>query len=309
MISVVIPLYNAECYIEKALESALVQDEVTEIIIVDDGSTDSSLEVAKQFIKPYKHITLYQHKGSANLGRSHTRNLGIKMANNEYIAFLDSDDYYLPGRFKQDADVFKDKTVDGVYNAIGVHFYREATDFEKDTLKLTTLSEALAPEKLFDELLYFRKGHFSLDGLTVKKIALEGIGFFDEELAVGEDIQLILKLSLLYSLVSGQLDKPVCLRGVHDNNIFNKKDVYKNYRIKSYERLLTWAIENSISKRRIDSIFKYMWSLKYLEESQIIDLTLFWLKVSLRNPTLFFSKLSIKYFPLIRLRKRLFKLH
>ena len=92
-ISVIIPVYNAEKYLNKTLESTLKQSlKDIEVICVDDGSTDSSVEIIQSFIKKDDRVKLIrqnnQHAGSA-------RNTGLKEAQGEYIHFMDADDYVL----------------------------------------------------------------------------------------------------------------------------------------------------------------------------------------------------------------------
>ena len=87
-------------------------------------------------------------------------------------------------RFKNDKFIFKENIeVDGVYNAIGVHFYRESNPLEEEKLRLTTVTEFIEPCELFDALLYYKKGHFSIDGLTVKSSIFDKSGYFG-----GDDI-------------------------------------------------------------------------------------------------------------------------
>lgn len=90
-VSVVVPIYNVEKYLEKSLNSLANQTlEDIQIILVNDGSTDSSGKIAKQYSEKYAQM-LYVEK--ENGGLSDARNYGMKYATGEYIAFLDSDDY------------------------------------------------------------------------------------------------------------------------------------------------------------------------------------------------------------------------
>ncbi len=98
----IIPAYNCDKFIDKAINSALKQPEVTEVILVNDGSTDNTLKIVETLQKTSKKIKIYHHKNEVNKGRSASRNLGIKNAKGNYIAFLDADDYYLNNRFFND---------------------------------------------------------------------------------------------------------------------------------------------------------------------------------------------------------------
>lgn len=91
-LSVIIPVYNAQKYLEEAVQSILKQPcQDIEIIIINDGSQDRSGEVAEQLAKNHENIKVIQ---SSNHGVSHARNLGIDAACGEYIAFLDADDVW-----------------------------------------------------------------------------------------------------------------------------------------------------------------------------------------------------------------------
>ena len=91
-VSVIVPFYNVEKYIEKCLETLVNQTlQEIEIIIVNDGSKDKSEEIVKKYAKQYSKKIVYLEK--ENGGLSDARNYGIPYAKGEYIAFLDSDDY------------------------------------------------------------------------------------------------------------------------------------------------------------------------------------------------------------------------
>ena len=306
-VSVIIPVYNCERFIEKAINSALQQIEVNEVIVVNDGSEDSTFSIVKKLQLSDSRIQIFHHENRENKGRSASRNLGIKNAKEDYIAFLDADDFYMKNRFVNDKNIFKyNNEVEGVYNAIGAQFYREATIEEKDRLKLFTITEKISPNNLFDNLLSGKKGHFSIDGLTVKKSIFNNIGYFNEALIVAEDTELIFKMSLKCILVGGQINKPVALRGVHDKNVFNSSALYDLYFIKMYEGLVSWSSSNSISLENIDKLLKWLWLLRYKTNINLFMHMYFWLYFIIINPRILFSKLSIKYFPLIRLRQKLF---
>ena len=95
MISVIIPAYNAEKYLSEALDSLLVQEYPDlEVLLVDDGSTDRTREIAETH--PIRCTYFYQ----TNQGVSHARNNAIRKARGRFLAFLDADDVYLPGKLR-----------------------------------------------------------------------------------------------------------------------------------------------------------------------------------------------------------------
>ena len=92
LFSIIVPIYNVERYLEQCIESVLVQDyQNYELILVDDGSPDNSIDICTKYAKQYSNI-VFIHK--INGGLSDARNVGIQIARGEYLMFLDSDDYW-----------------------------------------------------------------------------------------------------------------------------------------------------------------------------------------------------------------------
>jgi len=307
LVSVIVPVYNAEKFIEKAIHSALVLKEVGEVIVVNDGSTDNSLALINKIQKNDERVKIYHHEQNRNKGRAASRNLGIIKSVNNYIAFLDADDYYLENRFVNENAFFAENhEIDGVYSNIGVHFYRDSLIGEQNQLEITGVSEEILSEELFEMLLSCRKGYFSIDGLTVKKSVFDKTGLFLDELLVAEDTDLFYKMALLCNLKTGIIDKPVAMRGVHENNIFNQADVYSIYRPLMYELLTSWMLKKKIHISKVDMLLNRMWIFRYRQNYTLLNEILYYFQFFFMNPALIFTQLSIKYFPIVRLRQKLF---
>lgn len=91
-ISVIVPIYNAEKYLAKCIESLIHQSHTAlQIILVNDGSSDQCLAIAKEYAKTDTRIEVYSHP--TNQGQSAARNLGLQHATGEFISFVDADDY------------------------------------------------------------------------------------------------------------------------------------------------------------------------------------------------------------------------
>lgn len=100
-ISVVIPVYNREKYIKKCIQSILEQTyQPMEIIVVDDGSTDGTIDKIKEIDSKIVRVV----SGGGNHGAQNARNIGISEARGDWIAFLDSDDMWLPGKLEKQKD-------------------------------------------------------------------------------------------------------------------------------------------------------------------------------------------------------------
>jgi len=229
-VSVIIPVYNAERFLEKAIRSALEQPETKEVIVADDCSTDSSKEIASRLAAEDSRIKMIMHPDGGNHGTPATRNLGIKNATTEYIALLDNDDFFLPDRFSKAKEILeKEKDIDGVYEAIGTYAYDDTglkahidrmkeANVKDPQAMLTTMEEVIAPEALFEELLFEKKGWFHLNGLTLRRSVFDKVGYLDEELIWEEDREFFFRLTAKARLATGRIDEPVAMRGVYKGN-------------------------------------------------------------------------------------------
>lgn len=133
-VSVIVPFYNVENYIEKCLETLVNQTlEDIEIILVNDGSKDRSKIIVDKFLKQYPEKIVYLEK--ENGGLSDARNYGIPYAKGEYIAFLDSDDYVEKNMYEEMYELAKRENSDMVQ----CNFYWEYPD--KNKRKIADLKE------------------------------------------------------------------------------------------------------------------------------------------------------------------------
>jgi glycosyltransferase involved in cell wall biosynthesis len=265
-ISVIIPVYNAERYVSNAVESALQETETAEVILIEDGSPDNSLQICRALEDKFDKVKLLRHPDAQNHGAGATRNLGIKYSKCDYIAFLDADDFYLPQRFKTAKKLFKmHDNIDGVYEAIGVHFYEPKSERNLHSMRfksLTTMSAAIASEDLFEALTRGKKGFFHLDGLVVKRNLIERCGLFFDHLKMHQDTAIIIQMSLYGKLIPGQLDKPVAMRGVHDQNrILSNYNAFQT-RFRLWQTLFSWALKEKISTNKLIILFhNYCYSM------------------------------------------------
>lgn len=121
-ISVIVPVYNVERYLEKCLESLLAQTyPYLEIVLVDDGSTDSSLKICERYSETDSRIKVIHKK---NGGAASARNLGLSAAGGEYIAFVDSDDYLEPDAYEFMISEMKNNHADVVCGEI-IQVYKD----------------------------------------------------------------------------------------------------------------------------------------------------------------------------------------
>lgn len=126
LVSVIVPIYNCAQYIKDCLDSVVCQNEISvEVICVDDGSTDNSLEIVKEYQKTHDCISIIS---KVNEGLSIARNVGLKYARGTYVQFLDSDDMLLPGALDRLYQVSKKENLD-------VLFFNAKTIYDDETLR------------------------------------------------------------------------------------------------------------------------------------------------------------------------------
>lgn len=128
-VSVIVPFYNVEGYIEKCLETLVNQTlKEIEIILVNDGSKDKSINIVEKFLQRYPEKIVYLEK--ENGGLSDARNFGIPHAKGEYVAFLDSDDYVEKDMYENMYELAKRENSD----MVECNFYWEYPDKKKEDI-------------------------------------------------------------------------------------------------------------------------------------------------------------------------------
>ena len=159
LISVIIPIYNTSDYLETSIGSVIAQDyNKLEIILVDDGSTDNSLEICNELAKKDKRIIVISKE---NGGVSSARNCGIDAANGEYIGFVDSDDYIdsdmysllLANALENDTDISQCEMHKGIPCPVSNKQLYDSNDFIKQLMLYSSTSASLC-NKLYSAELF-----------------------------------------------------------------------------------------------------------------------------------------------------------
>lgn len=230
-VSVIIPVFNAATFLEEAVRSALDQPETAEVLLVEDGSTDDSLYVCRSMCEADARVRLLTHPDKKNHGAGASRNLGLLSATQEFIAFLDADDVYLPSRFAVTQEIFRTTPeADGVYETVGTLYTDKALrtrHLARVPTEDTGLLMAVPPEKLFRTLAMGRSGHIHLNGLVICRCVLDKNSNFDTSLRQCQDSDWILRLAAYRNLYAGIPGKHVALRRVHDDNrVFNSREAF-----------------------------------------------------------------------------------
>jgi glycosyltransferase involved in cell wall biosynthesis len=253
-ISVVIPVYNAEAYLERAVESALRQDECAEVLLIEDRSPDNALALCQKLAAAHDRVALYTHPNNANRGPGPSRNLGIEKARHPLVAFLDADDFYLPGRFVTAVEIMSQQPeIDGVYEPVDSSFESAAAEqrfLVAHSEPVAMVTGTAAPDHLFDALISGQKGYIHPNGLVVRKHAALSVGGFPS-LRLHEDTVFIFKLALVHKLVPGSIDKPVSTRLLHMSNTITRPGIdFLDSRHLAYSDLLAWIKKTRVGKDR-----------------------------------------------------------
>lgn len=257
-VSVIIPVLNLDKYIGRAIGSVLIQDEVLECLVIDDGSSDNTRKICDEYAARDNRVKVFSHTGGANLGVSVSRNLGLKTAIGDYISFLDGDDYYLENRFAKAKGAFQmNPMIDGVYEAMIAE-----TNLSVVNPPLTTMTRNVIPDELFSNMAPFGShGHFSICTLTVKRSAALAVEPFHESIEIVEDSLWIAQLTLDFKLVPGELETPVVVRGLHNFNSSKNVAVLREQRVKMCLHLFEWANKTTKPEVQKKLILKVL--LKY----------------------------------------------
>ena len=239
-VSVIIPVYNAELYIEQAVASAVDLAEVGEIILIEDGSKDNSLQICKELVVRFDKIKLLTHENNENKGASESRNLGIRSAIFPFVSFLDADDVYDVSRFRTDKSILAtNNTIDGVYSAVGY--------LDEEDGKMFYLRKVISPNELFHFLLIGTYGHFHTNGITLRKSVFDDVGYFSSQLILHQDSEMWLRIALKKKLISGDLKNPVALIRRHEGNRIWKGQNYSTKYL-LYVTFYNWVLNENISK-------------------------------------------------------------
>jgi len=274
-VSVVIPVYNAEKFLLRAVKSALRESEVVEIILAEDGSTDSSLSLCQALAQKHSMINLVRHPGGQNRGAGQTRNLGIKHSNCEYIAFLDADDFYLSGRFRSAKKILlSNSLVDAVYGVQSFEFESDGLRRAREEANLpmvASLEGQIAPSELFRSMNPIGKGGwFHGNTLTIKKSSLLEVGNFTS-LRCCQDVEMWLRMAYSLNLVSNEETRAISSKYVHANNRMSRENTRK-YRARVLMSVLEFASLQEYDREKLVILLRrYFDVLNNLEYEDIND--------------------------------------
>lgn len=190
-ISIIVPVYNVEKYVEKCIQSLINQSyKNIEIILVDDGSNDRSNKILDEYAKVDSRILTIHQK---NKGVSATRNAGLKVATGEYVGFVDPDDYV-------DYQMYETmlKKIELNMSDLAVCGFSKVTELSDKEEIFEIKDELLSPKKCVEDLFDFRGGYAIKPSVWNKLFRRDKIGDlkFDENIGISEDLKFVVQYIL-----------------------------------------------------------------------------------------------------------------
>lgn len=270
-ISVIIPVHNKEMYLVKTLKSVENQSYSSfEVILINDGSTDKSGIICDEYKLTDQRISVYHQK---NQGVSSARNLGIRKAKYNYIAFLDADDLWDPNFLMEmnnlinrfpNVNMYSSKfaTINNKQITYETFFKNTETSFEFDMIEFSC-SKARLP--------------LNSSSVIIKKTAIEKAGYFDERISVFEDFDLFIRIAI-NSKVAYLNKQPLSFYKIDipaENKARGKvPDIRKNwiYFMDKFneERKLNLYLDIFLDRATLDQILFYRHYKKYNKELSIL---------------------------------------
>ncbi|UQD57608.1 glycosyltransferase family A protein [Flavobacterium sp. K5-23] len=259
--SVIIPLFNKEKHIEATLKSVLNQTfNDFEIIIINDGSTDQSVEKVLPFES--KKTTLFHHP--QNKGLSASRNTGIKHACSSYIVFLDADDIWKPNYLQKISSLINNFTEARIYATNYLEIYANTIAI-KPKLNLKNFKNDGIVADFFESSL--SQPIYCPSGLCVEKSVLEKIGFYNEQITFGEDVDFNIRANNLFKLAYSP-ENLVEYTMFSENKITNSE--LRNKTITDFDSYESLTQNNRSLKKYLD-FNRYIMAKQYKIENDTLN--------------------------------------
>jgi glycosyltransferase involved in cell wall biosynthesis len=211
-VTVIIPVYNREQCVGRAIQSVIDQTfSDFELLMIDDHSTDNSVQIIQQHIDKDSRISLIMH--DKNRGAQAARNTGIKVAKGTWIAFLDSDDEWLPKRIQTELSLA---------NELGVSVVHSACYLKQENSELKLLGVPQLSGNIYKDLLKHPGPMFQ--GLLVRKECFERIKYLDEAIVSYQEWETAIRLAEFYPFAYAE--EPLFIYHYHKGETISK-DVRK----------------------------------------------------------------------------------
>ncbi|MCK8489035.1 glycosyltransferase [Paenibacillus sp. MBLB2552] len=249
-VAVVVPVYNAEEFIIDTLESLSNQTHgFKEIIVVDDHSTDSTLQLIKDYVKQSKRSDIFLIENKQNRGVSYSRNKGTEMITSDWIMFFDADDIAEPDLVRTMIQQYVDYTCSRSEKYVLIHSaYRQMNDKGIVSELVTRFKQVDPSEILGYELV---RNYVYLSGTMVKREAFLECGGFNEKMRYCEDWDLWIKLAAFGGFV--YIDEPLVRIRRHSKNVSKNIEVILKSEKEVISKYSLGYIEKAINNRKLPS--------------------------------------------------------
>jgi len=221
-VSVIVPAYNCGKYIKEAIECVLEQTyENKEILVVDDGSTDNTQQIVRQYVERSEVKYFYQK----NKGPAASRNTGIRNATGEYVSFLDADDLWDRAKLQKSIEFIENNGFDWICTGM----IKVKQNGEKLIKRIPETSWVIDPhtkeiKQLKRGIFYFSSVPVHTPTITARMECFRQAGLFDESFLVGEDTDLWLRFEEA-GLRGGYLDENLTIYRYNEKSITRAKNV------------------------------------------------------------------------------------
>lgn len=211
LVSILLPTYNRACFLPEAIESVLMQTyQYFELIIIDDGSTDNTHEILSRYDDP--RLVKIRHE---NKGRSYSRNKGLLLAKGEFIAFLDSDDVYLPNKLEVQVQHFNAHPETNMV-------YTSAYCINENGQQFSFKYKASHSGHIYYKIAFFKPVTITLPTVMLRKNILDKVGEFDEQMHRFEDTDLWRRISKISPITA--MSAYTCKLRTHPENELRAQD-------------------------------------------------------------------------------------
>ena len=193
LVSVVTIFLNGDPFMEEAIESVLAQTfDDWELILVDDGSTDASTELAKSYAEKHPgRIRYVEHEGHANLGRSASRNLGIDVARGTYLTFLDADDVHLPTKLEEQVAIMQANPEVAMLCGGNIEWYSWDGGTDKTNLSGYAFETVIQPPEAILKMYPLGEVYAPSVEHMLRMDAVRAVGGYEDEFAAMFDDQVL----------------------------------------------------------------------------------------------------------------------
>lgn len=247
-VSVIIPTYNSSKLLKEAIGSVLSQTyPILEIIVVDDGSTDDTAKVVQEYVRAQEHKSTgaqVKYIRQENKGPAAARNKGIREARGNYIAFLDSDDLWLPDKIEKQIVLFEKSDYAMVYCDMS-HVVNGKTVY-KSYLKGRGY-KYFGKGDIYNNLL--RENFIFTPTVIMRRCILDRMEGFDEKFRICEDYKMWLSIAREYPI--GYIDEPLVIRRRVEANITKDKFLYSISSVRLFKELKMDKRHDSTTSRVI----------------------------------------------------------